>query len=83
MSYSKKYWERTIEYRQSGYTLEKTHRTFKVSRSTIQKWEKHLKETGDWGKKELNRGFRKIDLEKLKTYVAEHPDAYQSEMAKV
>lgn len=81
MSYSKKYRERTIEYRQEGHTLEETHRIFKVSRSTIQKWEKQLKETGDLGKKELHRGFRKIDPEKLRAYVAEHPDAYQSEMA--
>ena len=81
MSYSKKYRERTIEYRQAGHTLEETHQTFKVSRSTIQKWEKQLKETGDLGKKELHRGFRKIDPEKLKAYVGEHSDAYQSEMA--
>ena len=81
MSYSKGYRERTIEYRQTGHTLEETHQTFKVSRSTIQKWEKQLKETGDLGKKELHRGFRKIDPEKLKAYVTEHPDAYQSEMA--
>ena len=81
MSYSKEYRERTIEYREAGHTLEETHQTFKVSRSTIQKWEKQLKETGDLGKKELHRSFRKIDSEKLKAYVAEHPDAYQSEMA--
>ena len=80
MSYSKKYRERTIEYRQAGHTLEETHRVFKVSISTIREWEKQLKETGDLGKKELHRSFRKIDPEKLKAYVAEHPDAYQSEM---
>ena len=82
MSYPKKYRERTIEYRQAGHTLEETHQIFKVSRSTIQIWEKQLKETGDLGQKELHRSFRKIDPEKLKAYVAEHPDAYQSEMAK-
>ena len=81
MSYSKRYRERTIEYRQAGHTLKETRQTFKVSRSTIQKWEKQLKETGDVGKKELHRSFRKIDPDKLKVYVAEHPDAYQSEMA--
>ena len=59
MSYSKKYRERTIEYRQAGHTLEETHQTFKVSRSTIQIWEKQLKETGDLGKKELHRSGRK------------------------
>ena len=81
MSYSKKYRERTIEYRQAGHTLEETHQVFKVSISTIREWEKQLKETGDLGKKELHRSFRKIDPEKLKAYVEEHPDAYQSEMA--
>ena len=80
MSYSKKYRERIIEYRQDGHTLEQTHEISKVS-MTIQKWEKQLKGTGDLGKKDLHRGFRKIDPEKLKTYVAEHPDAYQLEKA--
>ena len=47
MSYTKKYRERTIEYRQAGHTLEETHQVFKVARSTIQTWEKQLKETGD------------------------------------
>ena len=81
MSYTKRYREQTIKYRQAGHTLEETRQVFKVSRSTIQKWEKQLKETGDLGKKELHRSFRQIDPEKLKAYVGEHPDAYQSEMA--
>jgi transposase len=81
MSYSKRYRERTIEYRQAGHSLEATHQVFKVSKSTIQKWEKQLKETGNLEKKDLHRSFRKIDPEKLKAYVAAHPDAYQSEMA--
>lgn len=81
MSYPTKYRERTIEYRQAGHTLEETHQIFKVSRSTIQKWEKQLKETGNLEKKELHRSYRKINPEKLKPYVKGHPDAYQSEMA--
>ena len=81
MSYSKRYRERTIEYRQAGHSLEETHQIFKVSKSTIQKWEKQLKETGNLEKKKLHRSFRKIDPARLKAYVAEHPDAYQSEMA--
>ena len=78
MSYSKRYRERTIEYRQAGHSLEATHQVFKVSKSTIQKWEKQLKETGNLEKKDLHRSFRKIDPEKRKAYVAAHPDAYQS-----
>ena len=81
MSYSKRYRERTIEYRQAGHSLEATHQVFKVSKSTIQKWEKQMKETGNLEKKDLHRSFRKIDPEKLKAYVAAHPEAYQSEMA--
>ena len=81
MSYSREYRERTIEYRQAGHTLEETHQVFKASISTIREWEKRLKETGCLEKNELHRSFRKIDPEKLKAYVEEHPDAYQSEMA--
>ena len=65
----------------TGHSLEATHQIFKVSKSTIQKWKKQLEETGNLEKKELHRSFRKIDPDKLRAYVEEHPDAYQSEMA--
>ena len=81
MSYPKKFREQAIEYRQAGHTRDETHQTFKVSRSTLQRWEKQLKETGNLEKKEPHRSFRKIDPEKLKVYVAEHPHAYQAEIA--
>lgn len=38
-------------------------------------------ETDDLSNKPLNRGFKKIDLEKLKAYVAEHPDDTQEEVS--
>lgn len=82
MSYPTKYRERTIEYRQEGHTLEETKQVFHVSISTIREWEKQLQEEGHLEKKAVKRSFRKIDPEKLRSYVAEHPDAYQSEMAK-
>ena len=82
MSYPTKYRERTIEYRQEGHTLEETKEVFHVSISTIRKWEKQLREEGDLEKKPVQRSFRTIDPEKLRTYVTEHPDAYQKEMAK-
>ena len=40
-------------------------------------------ETGDLSVKPLNRGFKKIDPEKLKAYVAEHPDDTQEEVSVV
>lgn len=81
MSYPTIFRERAIEYRQAGHTLEETRKAFKVSISTIQKWEKQWKEKGNLEKKPLNRPHKKIDPEKLRAYVAEHPDAYQKEMA--
>lgn len=81
MSYPKKYKERTIEYRQEGHTLKETKETFKVSVSTILKWEKQLKEEGTLEPKTPKRKWKKIDPEKLRAYIAKHPDAYQKEIA--
>lgn len=82
MSYPVKYRERTVAYRQEGHTLEETSKTFAVSISTIRAWEKQIKETGNLSPKEPERHWKKIPPDKLKAYVAEHPDAYQVEMAK-
>jgi len=82
MSYPVKYRERTIEYRQEGHTLEETSKIFKVAISTIREWERRLKEKGDLEPDTPERTFKKIDPEKLKAYLAEHPDAYQREMAR-
>lgn len=82
MSYPVQYRKRVIEYRQEGHTYADTSEIFKISTTTIQRWEKQLKEEGDLKPKEPNRPFRKIDPEKLKAYVEQHPDAYQHEIAK-
>ena len=83
MSYDKKYRKRTIEYRQEGHTLEETSGIFKVSISTILDWTKLHKETGEYGKRPLNRNFKKIDPIRLESYIAEYPDAYLTEIAEV
>ena len=82
MSYSKDYRKRTIEYREEGHTLEETHRVFKVAISTIRTWEKQWKEKGTLIPGPVVRGYKKIEPEKLKTYVQEHPDAYPKEIAR-
>ena len=83
MSYEKKYRERTIEYRQEGHTLAETSRVFKVSVSTILDWTKLQQETGGYEKRPLNRSFKKINPARLERCVAEHPDAYLTEIAEV
>ena len=83
MSYPVIYRKRVIEYRKEGHTLEETGKTFKIAVSTIQRWENQLKEKGDLENKPLNRPFKKINPEKLKEYIKEHPDSYIKETAEV
>lgn len=81
MSYEPVYRKRVLEYRASGHTLHETFCTFKVSISTIRAWEHQYRKEGHLKNKPLNRPHKKIDPQKLETYVVAHPDAYQSEMA--
>ncbi len=54
---------------------------FGVVKSTVHRWVKQYEETGDLSNKPFNRSFKKIDPEKLKAYVAEHPDDTQEEIS--
>jgi len=69
-----------MEYR-TNHSIRKTAKTFGVSVSAIQDWEKTQRETGRLDKKPLERKWRKIDPKKLRAYVAEHPDAFLDEIA--
>ena len=82
MSYSEDYRKRTIEYRQEGHTLRETHEVFKVSVGTIRTWEKRWRGEGTLAPAPVVRSYKKINPERLKRYVAEHPDAYPKEIAK-
>ncbi len=46
-----------------------------VGQNEIIEWDKKYKETDDLSNKSLNISFKKIAPEKLKAYMAEHPDA--------
>ena len=74
--------EAAVAYYEAGHTYEETGKVFQVSKSTVYTWVKKKKETGDLHNKPLNRGFKKIDPEKLKKYVQEHEDIIQADMAK-
>ncbi len=54
---------------------------FEVSTAAVRNWVKKYQETGDLSNKPLNRSFKKIDPEKLKAYIKEHPDDTQQEIA--
>ena len=81
MSYDIKFRQRVIEYMDEGNSYRKTAEVFKVSLSTLQKWKSWLKETGTLEAKVRKRTWRKIEPQRLKKYVEEHPDAYLKEMA--
>jgi len=81
MSYDIRYRERALLYLCEGNSYRKTASVFKVSTSTLQKWKTQQEATGSLAPKKRKETWRKIDPEKLRKYVAEHPDAYQHEIA--
>ena len=83
MAYSEDLRERVLAYLSEGHTQENARKVFKVGRSTMRRWKKQLNEQGHLKNKPLNRSFRKIDPEKLATYIKEQPDAYLREMAEI
>ncbi len=80
MAYSKDLRKKVIEYRKS-HTLEETHKTFNISKTTIIDWEKLYSESGSLDKRPLDRGHKKIDPVKLIKYITQNPDHYLSEIA--
>lgn len=82
MSKSKDLREAAVAYQKAGHTYDETAEVFGVVKSTVHRWVKQYDETGDLSNKPLNRSFKKIDPEKLKSYVAEHSDFTQEEIAR-
>lgn len=83
MSKSKDLREAAVTYKLSGHTLNETAQIFGVSKSAVSEWVRKYQETGDLSNKPLNRTFKKIDPDKLKEYVKQHPDDTQQEIANV
>lgn len=81
MSKSVDFREAAVAYKLKGHTLKETADVFGVSVSAVGEWVKKYKETGDLSNKPLNRAFKKIDPEKLRAHLKEHPDDTQREIA--
>jgi transposase len=82
MSKSVDFRKRAIEYyKDEGHTIRDTAKVFGVGKTTIENWVALLAETGNLENRPLNRTYKKIDPEKLKTYVAEHNDDTLGEIA--
>jgi len=81
MAYNEKYRIRAVEYRKEGHTIKQTCKTFKIGSTTLKTWIRKYNETGEIKDKPIKRTFKKVDPVKLEAYIAEHPDAYLSEIA--
>ena len=81
MSYDIKYRKRALDYWNEGHSQKETTEVFSVSRRTLNYWKKQLKESGKLEPKSRRETWRKIDPDRLKDYLSEHPDAYLREMA--
>lgn len=81
MVYDKKYRQRALDYWKDSHTKLETAEVFKVGTTTLQQWKIQLKETGNLTAKKRRETWRKIDPERLKHYLKEHPDAYLREIA--
>ena len=83
MAYSKDTRGLVMEYLSKGHTHKEAIKELGVSKSSIIKWRKMLRETGSLEDKEVQRKPYKIQDEDLKAYIAAHPDAYYTEIAVV
>jgi transposase len=82
MSKSVDFRKRAIEYyKDGGHTIRDTAKVFGVGKTTIENWVALLAETGNLENRPLNRTYKKIDPEKLKTYIVEHNDDTLCEIA--
>jgi len=83
MAYDEKYRTRVVEYVLEKHTLKETASVFKVGLTTITRWIASYKASGSagGGYTVANRKAKKIEPEKLDTYMKEHPDAFLKEIA--
>ena len=81
MAYSVDTREMVMEYLSKGHTHEEAVKNLGVSKSSIKKWRKMLRETGSLADKERRRTPYKIPDEELRAYIAANPDAYYTEIA--
>ena len=80
MAYSEDYRKRVVQYIEAGHTQRETCATFGISFAALNDWLKKYRDTGEIKDKRPARQPKKLDPEKLKKYVEEHPDACLQEI---
>jgi len=82
MAYSADFKRRAVEYKQKGHTFKELKEVFGIHSSTYYQWAKEYENDFEKPKGPRQRS-RKIDKEKLKLAVEEHPDFYLREFAEL
>jgi len=81
MAYSGDFRIKVMEYLDGGQTQREARSTFNISLTAINSWRQKYKKTGEVkDDPRPQRKHKKLDPEKLKIYVQEHPDAYLKEI---
>ena len=80
MAYSIDFRKKVIEFLEKGNSQRVAAEVYGINAETVNKWHQKYKRTGSLEKEPVYRPFRKLDPEKLKSYVSEHPDAYLQEI---
>jgi transposase len=83
MAYDAKFRERVIRYKDSGHTFAQVHEAFGVDSKRYYVWKKQLAENGKFENHYPATHPGRIDPEKLKELVDEHPDWFLREFAEV
>jgi transposase len=83
MAYDEKFREKAVIYKDNGHSFKELKEIFGISSSTYYKWKENKKTSGYYvlPKTGKVKRKRKIDPERLKTLIAEKPDAYLRELA--
>ena len=83
MSYSEDLRGKVIRYLEEGNTQREASKAFHINTETVNRWHQRYEKTGEVKDAPPRRKFRKLDPEKLKTYVKAHPDGYLKEIGEV
>jgi transposase len=81
MAYSEDTRKMVMDYLSKGHTQMEAVKNLGVSKSSVIKWSKMLRETGNLADKGRKRNPYKIPNEELRKHIAANPDAYFTEIA--
>lgn len=81
MTYSIDFREQVLSHIDSGASIESTSALFSIGTTTIKNWKRLKSTTGQLAGSGRPPTPYKIDSDKLRAYVKEHPDAFLNEIA--